>query len=194
MRLGRLLLLFAVALAGAFAAPPTQAAPEGRATATRGAAAALMVGQWQVLGSATQAETIWMTELTLQPTEPTAAELAAARLGPEAAAQVLDARRRAQAEPNSPELAALRRLVADSARFTLTISADRITSSMGGTIDTLRYTVTATDGLRATVMATNGSGKTQQLQFTVPEPALMLMGPPGAEPLVLRRLPDAPGR
>lgn len=188
----------ALLLLGALlASPATSAAPAAApqpAGAPRGAASALMIGRWQVLGSAEQAETILMIELTLQPSEPTMAELAAARLTPEAAQQVLDARQRAKADPSSPELVAMRRLAQDSARFTITITPDRITSSMGGTVDELRYTVSATDGLRATVAAKGGSGKAQTLQFTVPEPTLMMMGPPGAEPLVLRRLPDAPAR
>ncbi|MFM2246547.1 MAG: hypothetical protein RL071_2621 [Pseudomonadota bacterium] len=184
------LVLGPLGLAGS---PPAAAAPAASA-APKGAASALMIGRWQVLGSAEQAETIIMIELTLQAAEPGLAELAAARLSPEAAQQVLDARQRAKAQPNSPELVAMRRLAQDSARFTLTITPDRIESSMGGTVDRLQYTVSAVDGLRVTVAATNGQGKAQTLQFAVPEPTLMMMGPPGAEPLVLRRLPDAPAR
>ncbi|MBL8616100.1 MAG: hypothetical protein JNM72_10865 [Deltaproteobacteria bacterium] len=185
------LLLGLLAPAAAHAAP---AAPVAAPSATRGAASALMIGRWQVLGSAEQAETIIMIELTLQAAEPSLAELAAARLSPEAAQQVLDARQRAKAAPNSPELVAMRRLAQDSARFTVTISPDRIESSMGGAVDRLQYAVTAVEGLRVTVAATNGQGKQQTLQFAVPEPTLMMMGPPGAEPLVLRRLPDTPAR
>lgn len=156
------------------------------------AAAALMIGRWQLLGPATQAETILMVELTLQAAEPTVDQMEAARLSPEARAQVFDARMRAALEPNSAELTGMRRLLAALPQNTFTIGPNRIESRLGGAADVLSYTVVESVGLSALVEATDAKGRKQPLRFTVPEPTMMLMGPPGAEPLVLRRLPDAP--
>ena len=156
------------------------------------AAAALMIGRWQLLGPATQAETILMVELTLQAAEPTVEQMEAARLSPEARAQVFDARMRAALEPNSAELTGMRRLLAALPQNTFTIGPGRIESRLGGAADVLSYTVVESVGLSALVEATDAKGRKQPLRFTVPEPTMMLMGPPGAEPLVLRRLPDAP--
>lgn len=164
----------------------------GPAVQQHRAAAALMVGRWQLLGPATQAETILMVELTLQAAEPTVEQMEAARLSPESQAQVFDARMRAALEPNSAELTGMRRLLAALPQNTFTIGPGRIESRLGGAADVLSYTVVESVGLSALVEATDARGRKQPLRFTVPEPTMMLMGPPGAEPLVLRRLPDAP--
>lgn len=186
-----LLVLMLLSSLGASAAPTAPPAASPAAAPAR-AAAALMIGRWQLLGPATQAETILMVELTLQAAEPTAEQLSAARLSPEARAQVFEARMRAAAEPDSAELAGMRRLLQALPQNTFTIGPDRIESKLGGGADVLRYTVQESVGLSALVEATDARGRKQPLRFTVPEPTLMLMGPPGAEPLVLRRLPDAP--
>jgi hypothetical protein len=174
-----------------FAQAPTEGTAKTQGTTPESAkrgAAALLVGEWQLLGPASQAETIRMMELTVATKEPTAEEFAAARLSPEAVAQVLDARERAKAGPDSPELQAMRRVIKELETARFTIDRDQIHARMGTTVDLLRYRVLTTEGPVITIEAISNSGQKSTLLLTLPEPDLLMFGPPAQEPLVLRRI------
>jgi len=117
-----------------------------------------------------------------------AEEFAAARLSPEAVAQVLDARERAKAGPDSPELQAMRRVIKELETARFTIDRDQIHARMGTSVDLLRYRVLNTEGPVITIEAISNSGQKSTLLLTLPEPDLLMFGPPGQEPLVLRRI------
>lgn len=181
-----LTLALIVLLAGALS-PSAAAAPESASAATSGAKA--MQGEWMILGPASMAHLPLMMEFTFQDADPTAEAMGAARLTAEQQQQVLDARRRAAADPTAPDLVEMQAMWFSMREARMIISADAITARASGAENTVRYTVQKEDGLQVFVRTTDPAGAQEDLIMTLPGEGTLMMGPQGQEPIVLRRVP-----
>ena len=179
---------FALALAfsvPAIAAPGASAASPAPQAAS--AASTAMIGEWRVLGPASQAHLTQMIRLTVRALPPTEADFRAARLDDDQAAQVRAGRARIASEPDSEAVKGLKRdwLQLDGARASVTPS--RITLRFGGDAEAFTYEVLREEGVRLQVQM-DGPGGAQEVLFTVVDDNTMMFGPMGAEPTVLYRL------
>lgn len=187
---GLLMLLPPLALAltiaaGSHAAPPAPAAPSS-ASIQPGNARAAMIGEWRVLGPASQAHLAQMIRLTMRAMPPAAADFEAARLDRDQAAQVLAGRDRLLKEPQSPSVQGLKAdwIQLDSARASIT--ADAMALRFGATTESFTYTVQGDEGVRVQTRVKSAEGE-QDVLFTVVDANTLMFGPMGAEPTVLYR-------
>lgn len=176
----------AIALSLASPAYAIPGAKRTTAVAPQKASVALL-GEWRVLGPASQAHMAQMIRLTVAADAPTEATFGAARLNAEQAEQVNLGRARVLREPSSESV---RSLLADwtqldSARAT--IDAEQLLVRFANTSTTIKYTVTAEEGIRVTTQAVSDDGAEEML-FTLVDENTLMFGPMGAEPTVLYRV------
>jgi hypothetical protein len=175
-----------LALSGSALAAPT-AAPKAAEAPQPGNARAALIGEWRVLGPASQAHLTQMIRLTLRPIPPTAAEFEAARLDEAQARQVESGRARVRDEPESEAVKGLRADWAqlDSARAA--ISESNMDLRFGETTERFTYKVLGQEGIRVQARMSGPQGE-QDIVFTVIDNNTLMFGPMGAEPTVLYRL------
>lgn len=180
------LLWLALALTPAAHAAPAATGP-GRTTSPTSSARAALVGDWRVLGPASQAHLTQMIRLTVQALPPTEAAFTAARLDADQASQVRAGRERLAREPGSEAVQGLKKdwIQLDSARAEVT--STRITLRFGDTTEVFDYTVVHEEGIRMQVRMDGPEGP-QEVLFTVVDPNTLMFGPMGSEPTVLYRL------
>jgi len=172
-------------------APAAHAAPESTrphaARARSSSARTALIGDWRVLGPASQAHLTQMIRLTVQALPPTEAAYTAARLDADQARQVRAGRERLASEPASEAVQGLKNdwLQLDSARAAVTPS--HITLRFGDTEEVFEYTVLQEEGIRMHIRM-NGPEGPQEVLFTVVDPNTLMFGPMGAEPTVLYRV------
>jgi hypothetical protein len=171
-------------------APVSHATPEATTAPTTAArpgnARAAMLGEWRVLGPASQAHLAQMIRLTMRAIPPVAADFEAARLDRSQAAQVLAGRDRLMKEPQSEAVRGLKAdwTQLDSARATIT--ADAMDLRFGDTTESFTYTVKGDEGIRVQTLVKSTQGE-QDVLFTVVDANTLMFGPMGAEPTVLYR-------
>lgn len=161
--------------------------PVGPASTASGAAA--MQGEWMMLGPVSMAHLPLMMEFTFQDAEPKADAMVSARLTQEQQQQVLDARRRAAANPNDPDLIEMQASLVGLQEARMVIGPDKLTAKSGDAVNVVTYKVVSEDGLVVNVKTTESQGVVADLLITLMGPGLLMMGPAGQEPLVLRRAP-----
>lgn len=173
-------------------ASPPSGGDVGADAARTASGARAMQGTWIILGPASMAHLPLMIELTLQASEPTAAEYAAAHLTAEQQQQVAQARVRVAADPQAPDVVEMRATLAGLQAARVQIEADRIIAGDATSQDVMPYRVLREDGLQVDIETTAADGSTDTLTITLPGRGLLMMGPKGEEPLVLRRVPGQP--
>lgn len=182
------LALALAAVSPSHAAPPAAATPTAPTAAAPqpGNARAAMLGEWRVLGPASQAHLAQMIRLTMRAVPPAAADFEAARLDRDQAAQVLAGRDRILKEPQSPAVRGLKADWAqlDSARASITV--DGMALRFGAKTESFAYTVQGEDGVQVQAHVTSEQGE-QDVVFTVVDADTLMFGPMGAEPTVLYR-------
>jgi len=190
MRVGSVLSAVVAGVTLALAAPVTQAAPSpaGAAAAPLSGAKAI-VGEWMILGPASLAHLPLMMEFTFQDADPTAKAMGAAHLTAEQQQQVLDARRRAAANPTEPDLVEMQAMWTALRDARMVIGPDTFTARANGAQNEVKYRVTGSDGLQVFVETTDPAGGVEPLILTLPGEGMLMMGPQGEEPIVLRRVP-----
>lgn len=178
-----------LALGLALATPTAHAGKkkEAAAAAAPSKAHGAIQGSWRLLGPASTAYLPLMLEFTFQDTEPTDAEMSAVFLTQEQQKQVWAARVQAAANPRDPQLMEMQATFAAMDAAQIEITAGEIIAISPDSREPMPYTIKAEDGITLTVATQEPGGTTSDLMFTLPAPGLLMMGPQGAEPLVLRR-------
>jgi hypothetical protein len=194
MRVGLVLSAVLVGVSLALLPPVAHAAPGAPSPAGAVSAAAplsgakAIVGEWMILGPASLAHLPLMMEFTFQDADPTAKAMAGAHLTAEQQQQVLDARRRAAADPTEPDLVEMQAMWTALRDARMVIGQDSFTARANGAENEVKYRVTGADGLQVFVETTDPRGSTDQLILTLPGEGMLMMGPKGEEPIVLRRV------
>lgn len=162
-------------------------ATDGTVTAASAKAHGAIQGSWVVLGPASGASFPLMLEFAFQESPPTAEQMTAVFLTPAEQEQVRVARRKVAADPTGAEVVEMRATLAALDASRIEINATELTALSTEGEARLTYSVVRSEGLTLTVRTADASGTEAELLLALPAPGLMMMGPPGAEPLVLRR-------
>ena len=168
---------------------PTSAPSSASSAAAPLSGAKAMQGEWMILGPASLAHLPLMMEFTFQDADPTASAMSRAHLSAEQQQQVRDARQRAAADPTEPDLVEMQAMWTALRAARMVIGPDSFVARANGAENTVSYRVTGTDGLQVFVETTDPSGGVQPLILTLPGEGMLMMGPKGEEPIVLRRVP-----
>ncbi len=187
----RLMILCTLLLGWAAPAPALAAgAPTAAKTAPTGAKA--MLGEWMVLGPASVAHLPLMMEFTLRDLAPSADEMSRAHLSPQQQQQVRDGRERAAANPNDPELISMQAAWIGLQQSRILIGPTTLTTRGVGDDTVMPYRVISDEGIQVKVKVEGSGAVAGDLHFVLPGEGMLMMGPPGEEPLVLRRMDPTP--
>lgn len=150
-------------------------------------ASQVMLGEWRVLGPASQAHLAQMIRLTMREKPPTDIDFMATRLDSSQAAQVAAGRARVEKEPDSEAVKALKQDWAQLDAVRATIRDKDMVIKVGKSEDLLKYEVTGEEGIRVNAKVTGPDG-VDDILFTLVDQNTLMFGPMGAEPTVLYRL------